>query len=378
MPTIDRRPAVAGLLLALLASLTLSLPLSPASRASETDETPPCPSPCWTITSRVISQEQAHGQVWQADYVLRLDAPPSESVVLTPSNVQAVVDGWVSNSRVAGHATPRRSTLSISGLRSSSESEVLSARDESRRCRERGALLLWPADSRETPLNSIYFLTASASLSPVQSLPIVIPGGTSVRIRLRLEHDHFLYGPYEPLLGTRSLTLRLASAQVRDTLPMDQELCPARSLDTWPLHQPTPDRLDPEVFVSPPHSLHLEAHIPGNGYFRFTGPVRYSARVKLTYWYLVAPGTEGETRERITQLKQGTLREGGSVYRSLPDGEQEHFLTTEGRWTHVERVFLTESEATSLTAEFRLSGDVGEMWLDDVTLEPLGEAPSGP
>ncbi len=199
-----------------------------------------------------------------------------------------------------------------------------------------------------------------------------------MRIRLRLEHDHFLYGPYEPLLGTRSLTLRLGDASVLDVLPMDQELRPARSLVTWPLHDPTPDRLDHEVFVSAPHSLHLEAHIPGNGYYRFTGPIRYATRVRLTYWYLVAPGTEGEPRERITQLKQGTLRQGASVYRSLTNGEQEHFLTTDGRWVHVDRIFRTEPEATSLTVEFRLSGDIGEMWLDDVTLEPLGEGPAGP
>ncbi|MFO0959744.1 MAG: hypothetical protein U0800_20290 [Isosphaeraceae bacterium] len=44
-----------------------------------------------------------------------------------------------------------------------------------------------------------------------------------MRARLRLEHDHFLYGPYDPLLGSRELTIHLGPIDLRDTIPLDQE-----------------------------------------------------------------------------------------------------------------------------------------------------------
>jgi hypothetical protein len=50
-----------------------------------------------------------------------------------------------------------------------------------------------------------------------------------------------------------------------------------------------------------------------------------------------------------------------------------------GRWVHVERIFRTEPEATTLALDFRIVGaDVGELWIDDVLLEPVGAGPEGP
>ena len=42
-------------------------------------------------------------------------------------------------------------------------------------------------------------------------------------------------------------------------------------------------------------------------------------------------------------------------------------------WTKIERIIQTESEATTLTLEFKIASDtdIGEMWIDDVTLEPV-------
>ena len=52
-----------------------------------------------------------------------------------------------------------------------------------------------------------------------------------------------------------------------------------------------------------------------------------------------------------------------------------------GRWTKVEHVIQTEPEATKMAIEFQIAGDteVGEMWIDDVSLEPVGcTTPCGP
>ncbi len=54
--------------------------------------------------------------------------------------------------------------------------------------------------------------------------------------------------------------------------------------------------------MSGPDSLLLEAGVPGNQYFRFPErKVRYSSRMRLRFWYMIAPGTEGEFKARIAQ-----------------------------------------------------------------------------
>ncbi|MBV8129210.1 MAG: hypothetical protein JO114_16305, partial [Planctomycetaceae bacterium] len=47
-----------------------------------------------------------------------------------------------------------------------------------------------------------------------------------------------------------------------------------------------------------------------------------------------------------------------------------------GRWTKVERVVRAESEATTVALDFRIvpETNVGEMWIDDVSLEPIGSS----
>ena len=55
-------------------------------------------------------------------------------------------------------------------------------------------------------------------------------------------------------------------------------------------------------------------------------------------------------------------------------GGFEEVLETVGRWTKVERVVRAESEATTVALDFRIvqETNVGEMWIDDVSLEPIG------
>ena len=97
--------------------------------------------------------------------------------------------------------------------------------------------------------------------------------------------------------------------------------------------------------------------------------------MRLKFWYLVAPNSEGTCIARVTQH-----RDLPNSWKVLRDGELELPLTTVGRWVQVERVFTTEPEATTLTLEFRIAGhaDMGELWLDDVTLEPAADSPPRP
>ena len=102
--------------------------------------------------------------------------------------------------------------------------------------------------------------------------------------------------------------------------------------------------------------------------------MRYATRMRLRFWYLVAPGTRGECRARVVQYKDAP-----TAWKVLSDGCRDEPLAAVGRWTRVDRVFRTEADATSLALDFRIAGsEVGELWIDDVTLEPLDADPCGP
>ena len=225
----------------------------------------------------MIAQDQGD---WQVDYRLRLDAGPA--VVLAAAELAATVDGWVSNSRVPAHAVPRRSAPKVDGATAAATAshEVIASPDESQGLpraagppRLVGRRPRAPRAAQDSPPN--------APRPPVA--PVSVPPGGVLCVRLRIEHEHFLYGPYDPLLGHRDVELKLGPTTLRDVLPLDREHYLAQAKESWP--EPPEDRRDTRYFVSGPDSLHLEAHINGNQYYRFpgpTGPVRDADEALLT------------------------------------------------------------------------------------------------
>ena len=356
------RSAAASLLIA------AASPSFVSAFAADPPEPDPPPGPL-KIVGRSVAQDQGG---WRIDYRLRYDG--ASGAVVTPTEITAKVEAWVSNSRAASHAAPRWSSLVVSGPSGlSGTSDVIATADESQRCRERAVLQVWTGDEPEAPPEAsakgvVRAVSASAERRPILSFA---PGET-VRVRLRLEHQHFLFGDYDPLLGHRAVELRLGEATVRDVVPMDREQYIAQPKFSWP--EPPEDRRDTRHHVSGPDSLHLEAHVPGNQYYRFSDrPVRYGTKMRLRYWYLVASGTEGQCLARVAQYKDTP-----TAWKILSEGAHEQCLTTVGRWIKVERVFRTEPDATTLALDFRLTGDIGEMWIDDVSLEPVAQAHAGP
>lgn len=293
------------------------------------------PAPAPSVVRREITQDQG---AWRVAWVVRCPGAP---INIDAEHAVAVkVEGWVSNSRVAAHATPRWSSLVVSGL--TGTSEVLTSADESQRCRERAV---------------------------VQALRGSCVGRYVVL--LRLEHAHAVYGDYDPLLGVRDVEIRIGPAVVRDTLPLDREQYVPRPRHDGGWSTIPEDRRDTGLYLSAPDSLHLEAHVPGNQYYRFPErPVRYATKMRLRFWYFIAAGTEGDCRARVAQYKDTP-----TAWKVLHEGGHEECLNVVGRWVKVERVFRTEADATTLALDFRISSpcEVGEMWVDDVTLEPKGE-----
>jgi hypothetical protein len=383
-PSSLARPAVRLSLAALkwigVGGLLATATLTPASTTARGAEAP------LTLVERSIIQDQGS---WLVDYRLRYDGAAG---MIVPSNeIHAKVEGWVSNSRVASHALPRWSSLIVSGPSGlATATEVIAAGDESQRCHERMALQVWTGDAEPPPEPFANAKTGTGTRgsgpgagtgtgtgTTAAERPTILslaPGAT-VRVRLRIEHQHFLYGDYDPLLGLRTVEIRLGGAVLDDpVVPMDREQYLAHPKTTWPV--PPEDRRDTRHYVSGPDSLHLEAHIPGNQYYRFPErAVRYGTKMRLRFWYLIAAGTEGECRARVAQYKDTP-----TAWKVLTDGAHEDTLATVGRWVKVERIFRTQSEATTLALDFRICGgaEVGEMWIDDVSLEPVGVVPSAP
>jgi len=308
------------------------------------------------LLRRSASQDQG---AWVTHYQLRYIG--STGVVIPPSEIRASVEGWVSNSRVASHAVPRFTRVTVSGaLGNSSSGDIIASTEESQRCRQRVVLSIWTDDGPPPDSDSALLV----SLAP----------GARVHVRLRLEHQHVLYGDYDPLLGIETIELALGKAILHDQVPLDREHYLAQPRFVWP--EPPDDRRDTHHFVSAPDSLHLEAHTPGNQYYRYPEhPVRYGTRLRLRFWYLIAAGTEGECRVRLAQSKDTP-----TSWHPLPGGGFDQVLETVNSWTKVERIIQAEADATHAALDFRIISDtnVGEMWIDDVSLEPLrSTGPSG-
>jgi hypothetical protein len=333
-----------------------------------------------SLVNRSVIQDQG---AWDIDYRLRYTG--KTGVIVTPEEIAVKVEGWVSNSRVVSHALPRWSSLLVShGADLAAISEVITAADEAHRCRERLVVSVWTEDQSPFRASSGALsgtkveanqppAAGLAELATIQTLSLAPEA--IIRVRLRLEHQHILYGEYDPLLAVRAITLSLGLASVGDIAPLDREQYLAQPQFTWP--EPPEERRDTRHAVSGPDSLHLEAHVPGHQYYRYhERPVRYSTKMRLRFWYLIAAGTEGDCKVRVAQCKETPIS-----WRMFNSGGFEECLKTVGRWTKVERVIQTESEATTLTLEFKIVGEteVGEMWIDEVSLEPIGcDGPGGP
>jgi hypothetical protein len=171
------------------------------------------------------------------------------------------------------------------------------------------------------------------------------------------------------------MELSFGSFIVRDLISLDREQYLAQPKFTWPA--PPDDRRDTRHFVSAPDSLHLQADVHGHQAYRYQErPVRYNTRMMLRFWYLIAAGTEGECRIRVGQNKDTPL-----IWRQLHHASFEEQLRTIGHWTKYERIVQTELEATKLILEFKIEGEmnVGEMWIDDLSLELIDSTKcSGP
>lgn len=327
------------------------------------------------VLERSMTLERGDWMRWRIDYHLRHTG--TKTLILPPSDVAATVAGWVSNSRANGHAVPRCVEVEATGSGGLSGTvEVIASEDEAHRCRERLVLQAWPGESGPEPPEPVAD-ALHRNIPPDEQPELEIAPGSTLRVRLFLEHQHHLCGPHTALLGMRTLSLRLGSATLNDRLPLDRQARLDTLSTAWP-PPPPGEFLDSKIFLSAPDSLHLEAHVPGHRSYRFPEyrQVDGGSRMRLSFWYLISPGTAGRCQARVTQC-----RDLPSSFKTLYDGEVIENLPVTGRWVRVDRVIPIAPEATVVTIDFRITDaqvDMGELWIDDVSLTPLNDLLAGP
>ena len=353
------------------APLVVNLSAGPAPSRPRPARTPTVvstPERRWSLVHRVIAQDQGD---WQVDYRLRLDSGPAAA--LAAGDLAATVDGWVSNSRVPSHAVPRRSTPKVDGAAGgTSAHEVIASPDEAKQCRERLVLRAWSAAAAEPPPRPKN--APPNAPDPLAAVEIAPGGVLCVRHPARARTL-----PLRPVRPAPRATARSSSGSARrpsaTPCPLDREHYIAQAKATWP--EPPEDRRDTRHFISGPDSLHLEAHINGNQYYRFPDrPVRVRDADEAQ---LLVPD---RPRRRGRVPRQGLAVQGGPQRVPDPPGRAPRTSATAsiGRWTKVERIVRTEPEATSVALDFKIcnNADIGEVWIDDVKLEPAAPGAGGP
>lgn len=313
--------------------------------------------PTLAISSRTETQD---GGSWIIDYQIRnMEQIATE---IDPTCIGVRVSGLVSNSRIPFHSIPRKSSLYACQIFGAPDncgtttSKIHDSKIEDERCMEKLAISIPSGDK------------SSAK-------PFMLKPGETFPLRLQIDHIHIIYGQLDPLLANRKVEITISNQTLRDSVPLTEERHQAHPRLSWP--EPPEERRDSRYFISRPYSLHLEAHVPGHQYYRFPEqPIRRESKMVLTFSYLIAHGSEGTQGFRLVQY-----RDTPTSWKILEDTRIEETLCVVGRWTKVERIFIANKEATTLTLEFKVIADseIGEMWIDDVSLRAAGERPaSGP
>ncbi len=334
------RPAVAAVALALHAQTLL---------AGEPTDQPP-----FAVTRRELWID---GGTCHVSYTLQWLG--REPVTLLAGALRITYRGTLSNAACPAHVTP----VSVRGeLQPQRQPRAIlpvrEGRSEKDRCREQ--IVVKVGRSSET----LELAKDSGDLTLRRSERAVV--------NISFRHDHFLYGPHDPLLGPREVTIRWGPITVTDRVVFESghQLRRPRRL----VLEPSRARQDPEYYHSPPGSLYLAADLPGYQYYRFEDvAVRYDSEWLLRFRYTIARGTMADCRVRVVEYQESPR-----YWRRLGGGFDQR-LQAGGQWRLFQRRFRVGPETTAIAVDFRMTGsDVGEMWVDDVELVPVACADEQP
>ena len=316
--------------------------------------------PAFSIQERQISQlcERADSlpiSRWVIAYTVQYNG--DDPINPSACDINLKYEAWVANSSCPSHGIPKKSHAEFNLAQANPFlATVIDSSNDKRKCKEN----IFLGITKQIEDVDLPTLVRSAFL------PINLKKGDRLKIFLICAHDHFLYGTYDPLLGEREIEITIAGNTIKDTISLNQELSPARTVVK--LSTPPKERMDDRQFRSAPDSLYLAADVPGFQYFRFDDikPIRRRTEFKLSFSYLIAVGTEGTCHARIMEYQDTP----NAWYRL--DGGFDQQLPLQGRWQKFEQTFRALDDATTIALDFRIVGaNVGELWIDDLELVPV-------
>jgi len=341
--------------------------------------------------------------VWVIVYdVKNTSAAP---VTYSSANMTVKMESWVSNSAVAGHSVPRFSSTTSRGVLTPATCELIKSADAALQCQEKMSVEIHQGGKLVAPCTVAYPVPPAPPLpdavgdqgdeqedeqeeqkkargeeppdvppppaplkmekKPAEATVTIPPGGV-VQIHITLAHRHVLYGDLDLLLGTRACQVTLDTLGAWSDADIE---CVQHHLVVPAISIPPPpeDHRDTVYFISAPDSLYLAAHISGNQYFNVPEmPVRYGTLYRVRFWYLIAFGGDGEAHVRFKQM-----RDTPTAWKILSEGAMDEQLKV-GRWYKFERVIRTQPTANRLQIDFRVTGNIGEAWIDDLSVEAVG------
>ena len=240
----------------------------------------------------------------------------------------------LSNSTIKEHSHPPNKELSCPkfnlGEQKSSSIPVISSPDKSKQCEEKIEVEVLVLDINNlaiqkmrkeksiipkfVPLKRGEPLTLTptnkADSSPNADLIHELNLENVFKVKVRISHEHDVYGPIDPLLGERTMTATIGPGRIYDIFFLDREVSPLIIIPKLELTK-TLDGKEEDLFSnfkdthyyhSAPDSIHLAADERGMWQLRFSDiPVRYGTKVKLVFWYAIAKPSEGVYMTSITE-----------------------------------------------------------------------------
>ncbi len=218
-------------LLAQTSARTEEVFLSPAPIWSKDKTISETPKRKWRlITPPNPQQDQGDHRL---AFSLRNDS--EYGMIIVPTDIVARAEGWVSNSRAfPAHSTAKFCSLVVSGASgTSATTDVISSADDAQRCRVRMVVYLWP-QGNPTPTDILGTKVQNKAPVPVRQEMLSVPPEGIVCVGIRLEHQHFLYGDYDPLVGWYRIQLRLGEDLAYEGNVELTEQYKAQAKYTWP------------------------------------------------------------------------------------------------------------------------------------------------
>jgi hypothetical protein len=265
---------------------------------------------------------------------------------LNPENIKVEYQAELANSRIPAHRFSKTAKAKFLSFQKAS-AEIIKGKH-------------WKDDCRE---NLILVFNRSGFPQKLIEEKIIISSGEEFFLTLIIEHEHFICGQYDPLLGKRIIKLTINDTIIREEFLIN-ELDEQKRIPEIKLSDIPKERLDDQYFISPPDSLYLGVD-PGAQFFRFKDlHLPPNSVWKLSFWYLIAVNSEGKTKVRIGEY-QDTI----DSWHKLSDAFDET-LFVQGRWQYFEKQFTITLETTTIAVDFRiLEATAAETWIDEVKLK---------